>query len=131
RPAVRERALGADRADQLGGLPQRAVGGIAVRLVRLADRERLGQLQQPPAARLLHDGVPRRASCCRDRIPDVRDVAEEGRTALEGLPGRVGARGALPRDALLRGIHRRARGPGDADRVPPQPQPHVRRAGCG
>ena len=44
----------------LGGVPQRPVGADPVPVAALADRERLGRLQQPAADRLLHHGLHRR-----------------------------------------------------------------------
>ena len=46
--------------------------------------------------------------------------------ALNRIPGGVGARRALPGDALLRGVHHRARRPRVRDRGAAEPQPHVR-----
>ncbi len=60
-PAVRHRPVGADRAHQLGCLPQRALGCAAVRVAELAHGERLGQLQRPPAADLFRHRLHRRA----------------------------------------------------------------------
>ena len=50
-------------AYHLGGVPQRRVGADPVPVVALADRERMGRIQQPAAARLLHHDLRRRPAC--------------------------------------------------------------------
>ena len=97
------------RADELGGLPERAVGAAAVPLARLADRERLGELQQPAADRLLPHRLHRGSARGDHGRAHVGPLAEEREDAEPHLPGGVGAGRALPGDALLRGVHHRAR----------------------
>ena len=58
-----------------------------------------------------------------------RDLAEERQGPEQGVPGGVGARGALPGDALLRRVHHRPRRARVRHRGAAQPEPHVRVAG--
>jgi hypothetical protein len=59
-PAVCKRSLAAPCPDELGSLPERRLGADPVLLPELAARQRLGRLQQPAAARLLHYRLRRR-----------------------------------------------------------------------
>src|SRR5664280_659197 len=74
RAAVRDRAVAAAGADELGGLSQRRLGGDPVPVAELADRDRLGGLQQPAADRLLRHGLRGRSARAHHRPGDVARV---------------------------------------------------------
>ena len=80
--------------DRLGGGAERALGGAAVRVARVADRELVGRLQLAAAARLL-----------RDRVHRVADRDPHGPAALVGVAAR-GARSCAPfPERLARALH--------------------------
>ena len=125
--AVQHRPVAPGRPDQLGGLPERRLGAAAVRLARLAGRERLRGLQQPAAAGLLRHGLRRRAACPADRPGDVTRAVDALPAYLEGPEHPDGPVAALPGAGVVRAVHRPACDLRGHDRTAAQPQSHLHR----
>ena len=76
RAVVRHRPLAASRADQLGRVPQRPLGADPVPVVAVADRERVGRVQQPPVARVPHHDLRRRPRFAHHRAGHVTGAVD-------------------------------------------------------
>ncbi|MEJ7715159.1 MAG: hypothetical protein WKF40_05395 [Thermoleophilaceae bacterium] len=120
-------AVAASGADELGRLPQRRVGADPVPVAGLADRERVGGLQQPAADRLLHHGLRRRPARADHRPRHVTRAVDPLQADQHGAQHPDGPLAALPRAGLVPAVHRDPRHLGVHHRPAAQPQPHLRR----
>ena len=76
RAAVRDRAVARVVPTTWAVFPERGVGADPVPVVALADRERVGRLQRPAAARLLHHRLRRRPARADHRAGHVAGAVD-------------------------------------------------------
>ena len=128
RPALRHRAVAAPGAHQLGRHPELGVGADPVPVAGLADRERLGGLQQPAADRLLHHRLRRRPAGAHHGARHVAGAVDPVQAGSARLFSIQTARSlhflVLVWFLLFIVMHVDA---GVHDRAAAQPQPHLRR----